>query len=383
MNNQHKKILMITYSSPDKLGRLRRCLGVLVSQGYTIDVLCNKEVTYPGVNQAFYFEEPDLSFLGRMIRKIARLARPLIPVNSIKNRLTDFMLRHNSRLNDLVDKYDILLVEHVDFLRPVIEKKRSDAKVVFDIKDYFPREFELELHFRLLDASYYRYIFKEYLKHADGIISVSAGLRDLLQKEYGYHSIVIPNAPGFQQMEPGTVTNHIKMVHNGTTHGDRGLELMVSCKNFTEDRTLDLYVLDIENSLQAIKEIASGNQNIRFCEPVPFVQLIPTLNTYDVAVIFFPDGTVNNLYGLPNKFFEAIQARLMIITTPLPDMAALVEEHDLGIVLPSYSVEALDDCLRELTPAMVEHHKRAAHLAANKLCFEFEEPKLKALFETL
>ena len=73
----------------------------------------------------------------------------------------------------------------------------------------------------------------------------------------------------------------------------------------------------------------------------------------------------------------------MIITTPLPDMAALVEEHDLGIVLPSYSVEALDDCLKKLTPTIVAHHRRAAHIAANKLCFEFEEPKLKELFETL
>jgi glycosyltransferase involved in cell wall biosynthesis len=142
-------------------------------------------------------------------------------------------------------------------------------------------------------------------------------------------------------------------------------------------------VVDVQNSLQAIRKIASNNHNIIFREPVPFVKLISTLNSYDVAVIFFPDGTVNNLYGLPNKFFEAIQARLMIITTPLPDMAKLVLEHDLGIVLPSYSLDALDDCLKQLTPSIVEHHKRAAHVAAKKLCFEFEETKLKTLFETL
>jgi glycosyltransferase involved in cell wall biosynthesis len=383
MNNQNTKILMITYSSPDKLGRLRRCLDVLVSQEYIVDVLCNKEVTYPGVNKAFYFAEPDLSFSARMVRKMARLIRPLIPVNGIKNWLTDFILRHNAALYDLVEKYDIILVEHVDFLRPVIKRKRSDAKVIFDIKDYFPREFELEFPFRMLDADYYSYIFKEYLKYTNAIISVSSGLRALLQKEYGYDSIIIPNAPGFQQLEPSTVKNQIKLVHNGTSHGDRGLELMVSCKNFTKERTLDLYVVDVQNSLQAIRKIASNNHNIIFREPVPFVKLISTLNSYDVAVIFFPDGTVNNLYGLPNKFFEAIQARLMIITTPLPDMAKLVLEHDLGIVLPSYSLDALDDCLKQLTPSIVEHHKRAAHVAAKKLCFEFEETKLKTLFETL
>jgi glycosyltransferase involved in cell wall biosynthesis len=383
MSKQNKTILMITYSSPDKLGRLRRTLEVLISQGYVVDVLCDREVAYLGVNQAFYFDKPDLSTLARVIRKCARILRPIIPVNSIKNYLTDYMLRHISLINKVVDKYDILLVEHTDFLRPVIERKKDNAKVVFDVKDYFPREFELELRFKFLDAGYCKYIFRKYLKHVDGIISVSEGLRALLKEEYGYDSLAIPNAPGFQQMEPIKVGNPIRFVHHGTSHGDRGLEILVSCKEFTENCILDLYVLDIDNSLQSIKKIAANNPNIQFRQPVPFIELIPTLNQYDVAIIFFPDGTVNNLYGLPNKFFEAIQSRLMIITTPLPDMAALVKEHDLGIILSSYSVEALEDCLSKLTPEMVEHHKRAANIAAEKVCFEFEEPKLIKLFESL
>jgi len=383
MNKQDKRILMITYSSPDKLGRLRRTLEILISEGYIVDVLCDHEVTYQGVNKAFYFDKPDLSLLARIIRKFARILRPLIPHNSIKNYLTDYMLRHISVLNKVVDQYDILLVEHTDFLRPVIERKKANSKVVFDVKDYFPREFELELPFRLLDAAYCRYIFRKYLRQVDGIISVSEGLKSLLKEEYGFDSIVIPNAPGFQQRYPSEVKSSIRFVHHGTSHGDRGLEILVSCKEFTENRTLDLFVLDIENSLKSIKKIASINPNIRFNEPVPFTDLIPTLNEYDVAIIFFPDETVNNRYGLPNKFFEAVQARLMIITTPLPDMAALVHQHDLGIVLPSYSVEALADCLRKLTLEKIEYHKRAAHIAAAKVCFELEANKLVELFKSL
>lgn len=380
MKNKDKKVLMITYSTPDKLARLRRCLGVLIAQGYLVDVLCVTEVKFPGVNQVFYFDKPDLSFIARVTRKIARVLRPMITVPAIKHRLTDFMLQHNRCLDGLVDKYDILLVEHVDFLRTVIEKKRKDAKVVFDNKDYFPREFELEWKFRFFDAGYCKLIFRKYLPQVDAIISVSEGLKKLLKDEYGQDSIVIPNAPYFQQMEPTPVSEKLRVVHHGTTHSDRGLEDLILCKEFKESCTLDLYVLDIDNKLEAIKKKAESNSNIRFREPVPLAQLMKTLNQYDVIVIFFPDGTVNNLYGLPNKFFEAIQSRLMIIVNFLPDMAAIVKENDLGVVLPNYSVKALEDCISKLTPEVVQRHKQAAHLAAKKLSFDLLEPKLVEMF---
>jgi uncharacterized UPF0146 family protein len=67
---------------------------------------------------------------------------------------------------------------------------------------------------------------------------------------------------------------------------------------------------------------------------------------------------------LPNKFFEFIQARLAIAIGPSPEMAAIVKEHDLGVVADDFTPQALAAKLNALTVDDIMHYKHNANKAA-------------------
>lgn len=378
--NQSKKALLITYSSPNKLARVSRNLDSLILKGYTVDVLCTDSFNRTGVNRVYQFDTPDMGIKGRILRKVALLARIVVPNDRLRHLLTDYILYHINITKKLAKSYHVLFIEHIDFLRLCTDNMQSGTMLIFDIKDYYPREFEAYLSFRILEAPYRRLIFRKYLCKATSLISVSNGLSRLLKSEYGMDSTIIMSAPPNANMMIQKAEYQIKSVHHGTANADRGLIDLVECRGFSSSCTLDLYLIGTRQQLDTIKRKAEWSCDIKFQNPVILEQIIPTLNRYDIGIIFFPETkTINLTYCLPNKFFEYIQANLMIITTPLPDIAELVTKYNLGIVLPSFSPTDLEICLRNLNPDKVTEYKRSVAAAAKVLCFENESDKLKML----
>lgn len=378
-----KKLLMITFISPHKSSRLSRHVEFFSSKGFKVDVLCNEEVKHPLVNKGFKFGQPELSFVGRILRMLARILRAVIPINVTKHYLTEkFILRFFSP-ECLASEYDVVLAEHVVFLRWALKTKSEKTKVVVDVKDYFPRSMGNMPFFRFFDGPYYHIAFSDLLGHADLIISVSDGLRDLLRKDYGYDSVVLPNATRYHDIVPNPVSNTIKFVHVGWAINDRGIEEILSCNSFSNERTLDLYLGGDDAYIDKLRVSVADNEYVTFHEFVPIDQVIPTINRYDVALICFPKGNINNYLSLPNKFYEAVQARLMVVTTPLPEMAAIVKKYDLGGVLPSFEISDLDECLQSLTPEKVAHYKKAVGTAAVHLSFEVVAKKLEKSLDSI
>ena len=378
--NLSTKALLITYSSPNKLARVSRNLDSLILRGYTVDVLCTDSFNRKGVNRVYKFNTPDMSIKGRILRKVALLVRGVLPSNRLRYLLTDFMLDHIICIKKLAKSYNVLFIEHIDFLRLCADNMQSGTMLVFDIKDYYPREFEAYRSFRLLEAPYRRLIFRKYLSKTTSLISVSNGLARILKSEYGMDSTIIMSAPMKANMKVQEAEYPLKCVHHGTTNADRGLIELVQSRGFSSSCTLDLYLVGTDQQIDSIKRKAAWSSNIKFQSPIILEQIIPTLNRYDIGIIFFPEAkTINLTYCLPNKFFEYIQANLMIITTPLHDISQLVEKYNLGIVLPSFSPNDLATCLQNLTPDKVKQCKKNVALAADVLCFETEFGKLKML----
>lgn len=378
--NPSKRALLVSYSNPNKLARVSRNLDLLILQRYNVDVLCSESFNRIGVNKVYNFDAPDMSIKGRILRKVALLARAILPSLKFRHFLTDFILNHISITKDLAKEYDILLIEHIDFLRLCADNMKFDASLIFDIKDYYPREFESYLWFRILEAPYRRLIFRNYLTKVNSLISVSNGLARLLKAEYGMDSTVIMSAGPKATSKVEEAKYPIKCVHHGTANTDRGLINLVECRGFSSSCLLDLYLVGTAGQIDKLKRKAKWNSHIKFQSPVALQEIIPTLNKYDIGIIFFPEvETINLKYCLPNKFFEFIQANLMIITTPLPDIAELVIKYNLGIVLPSFSHTDLAICLQTLTPEIVTEYKKSVVTASEILCFENERDKLKEL----
>ncbi len=93
----------------------------------------------------------------------------------------------------------------------------------------------------------------------------------------------------------------------------------------------------------------------------------------DIGVIARPQGTLNNLYSLPNKVFEYIMARLPIASARLPDIRALVEGHGIGMIFNEEDPKDIASVVTALTePETLLEMKERVRRAARELCWERE-----------
>jgi hypothetical protein len=109
------------------------------------------------------------------------------------------------------------------------------------------------------------------------------------------------------------------------------------------------------------------SQVVSSANPVPVQEVSQALSFYDVAIVLGSDKTGNDLYALPNKFFQSVQAGLMIICGPNPAVAKLVQEHHLGIVLPDWRAESLVRAVKSLTPEIVADYRSKVFEARHSL----------------
>ncbi len=107
------------------------------------------------------------------------------------------------------------------------------------------------------------------------------------------------------------------------------------------------------------------------------MEIVNYIKRYDMGIFLLPDNTFNHRHCLPNKFFEYIQARLGLVISPLPDMSAILRQHDLGVITEDFTPQALASAIRSLTPESIARFKSNAHSVAQSLCWEQNEEHLR------
>jgi hypothetical protein len=96
------------------------------------------------------------------------------------------------------------------------------------------------------------------------------------------------------------------------------------------------------------------------------------INPWDLAIIFFPPIRTNLKHTLPNKFFEAVQGRLGIVSGESPEMARLIREGGFGTVVQGWTAADLAAAINGLTTEDVTRMKAASDQAARELNSENE-----------
>lgn len=265
-------------------------------------------------------------------------------------------------------KFDIILANDLNTLPLALELKPR-LGVHADLHEFAPREKEDDLKWRIFVAPFMRWLCRNYLSDATSVTSVSQGIAEEYTKDYGVPVGVVTNAAPFLDTPVKPVGASVRMIHSAAGQRYRKLENFVEAMKGAPDwLSLDMIVMPNEPDYVAeLKEKAASVTAITFRDPVPYRELVRTLTEYDVSLVFLPPTNFNLENALPNKFFEAIQARLGLIVGPSPAMVALVEEYGLGAVTADFSVESLRTTLFGLTPEIIEGWKNHANSAAHAL----------------
>jgi hypothetical protein len=268
-------------------------------------------------------------------------------------------------------RFDIILANDLNTL-PLALELAPKLGVHADLHEFAPREKEDNLKWRLFIAPFMRWLCSRYLPAASSVTTVSQGIADEYLKDYGTPTGVVTNAAPFSAGTPRPVGEKVRLIHSAAGQRYRKLENFVEAmKDAPEWLSLDMIVMPNEPDYVAeLKAQAASVPAITFRDPVPYKELVATLSEYDVSVVFLPPTNFNLKNALPNKFFEAVQARIGLIVGPSPAMVGLVREYGLGAITKDFSAASLRETLWSLTPEVIDGWKRAADEAARPLSAE-------------
>ncbi|HUN07400.1 MAG TPA: glycosyltransferase [Aggregatilineales bacterium] len=171
--------------------------------------------------------------------------------------------------------------------------------------------------------------------------------------------------------------------HSGyITHGRHLPELVEALRYLPEHVSLALVG---DGSLWPVLErqaekLGVGHR-LRRVHPVTPQTMAPTMAQADAAVVIITSDATSYHFALPNKLFESIAAGLPLVVTDIPEVAGLVRQYDLGVILSSVEPEALARAIEAvLEPEANARYRANALRAREALTWEAEEAKLVALY---
>jgi glycosyltransferase involved in cell wall biosynthesis len=361
-----KKILVIVFSNLKHDARVMRHVNFLKDE-YDVTVAC---LDAPASNQFKVVKLPPqkLTLFKKLVSGSFLLTRFYSIAHTILYPYQSFSKQF------VKENFDLIVANDVETLPLAFAFSGSKTKVFFDAHEYAPRHFENVQTWRIFFQSFNIYLCKQYIPRVHGMVTVGRKIAEEYFKHFGVLPEVITNAPAYREFKTRTVKQPIKLVHHGIGTPSRKIEIMIEMMRILPDHfTLDLILMTPPSAsaqtkayLDELKTLAQFTDRIKFLPPVPVEEILPLINQYDIGLIIIPPINFNYANGLPNKFFDNIQAHVALAIGPTPEMAEIVIQHNLGVVSEDFSPKSLADKIRDLTLEQIQTFKNNSGLAAHE-----------------
>ncbi len=269
-------------------------------------------------------------------------------------------------------QFDVVIANDVHSIQTVVDLFPK-GNIWVDMHEYAPREAEHDWRWRLAYQRHIRFLCKRHLRKVAVVSSVSKAICLEYEKNLDRKLVLIRNSADFRISDLNQVkkeSNTIRCVHVGAAIRARELEKLIEAVGELNHKgfTLDLFLIPTDSRyLSFLVENAQKYPNITIQQPVDQKDLVETISEYEIGCISIPPTSFNYQNCLPNKFFQYVQARLPVMTGPIPEVAELILEENIGWI--SKGFESLDtkQCLLEITQADIQSKRRQMNEAAKRL----------------
>ena len=281
-------------------------------------------------------------------------------------------------------RFDVAIGNDVEAV-PVAVKLRPRNGVLADLHEYSPRLHDDNPAWFARITPWFEWVVRRYVAKADAWTTVSRGIVDEYERNFGFRAELVTNAAPFQDTSPTPVGSPIRLVHSGACLRNRQLHVMAEAVDAaSNDVTLDFYLTANDPPyLQELKDFAAGSSRVVVHDPVPYAQLAETLNGYDVGIHVLPPINFNNKLALPNKIFDYVQARLGVVIGPSEEMVYYTDRYGIGEVASDFTLEATQAAIERLTPESVARFKANADASAAELAGERQVDVWDAIVQRL
>tara|TARA_B100001059_G_scaffold57050_1_gene52249 strand:- start:128085 stop:129143 length:1059 start_codon:yes stop_codon:yes gene_type:complete len=283
------------------------------------------------------------------------------------------------------EKWDVIISSDILLLPLVFELKgECETRVVLDAREFYPRQFEHNFVWRLIQKPIMTWLTYSYTPKVDKLFSVSRKLCEEYRKISHKEVYFLPSYANYHDLEPANTGEIIKLIHHGHSGANRKIEDMIYLMDKLDDRfILDMYLMsDYSDEYgRFIADLAKSRKNVNLLPPIESKELISVGNKYDIGLCMFPDTTFNLKYSLSNKIFEFVQSRLCLAIGGIVESHYIIDEFNNGIYSASADVETLSAKINSLTYDDIKVLKRNSHHAAKVLCAEEQFSSFKNVVE--
>ena len=291
----------------------------------------------------------------------------------------------------LFHKCDILVANDLDTLLPnFCISKLKRKRIVYDSHEYFCGVPELNGRPRV--QNFWRKIERHCFPHLTDVITVCQSIADLYDQEYPRANKVnvvrnVPTKQRFPITQSRTDLNlpedkHL-IVMQGAINKDRGAEeLILAMKQIPDALLLIIGNGDVVPQLKTLVKNELLDEKVRFIPRMAPTELANYTALCDVGCSLEKDTNINYRFCLPNKLFDYIKAGIPCVTSNLPEMATIVRDSQIGLVIDTHTPESIADAINKLLSDnnLHEQCKKNTLSAAEQYCWENEERVLREIY---
>ncbi len=199
-------------------------------------------------------------------------------------------------------RFDIAIANDVEAV-PVAVKLKPKHGVLADLHEYSPRLHDDHALWHERITPWFEYVVRRYVTKAWSWSTVSRGIVDEYERNFGFHAELVTNAAPYQDAVPSPVDTPIRLVHSGACLRNRRLHIMAEAVDAAaNDVTLDFYLTANDPPyLEELKDFAATSERVTVHDPVPYAELAETLTAYDVGIHVLPPINFNNKLRCPTS----------------------------------------------------------------------------------
>lgn len=335
-----------------------------------------------------------LIFIGRTIKSGSHLEHDdfeSVRFRLIFNKKFLFYAEYNIRLFFylLFRKSDVLVSNDLDTLPAMyLTSRLKRITLVYDSHEFFTGTQEIQN--RKFVRSFWERIEKCIFPKLKYVMTVNDSIARLYSEKYNILPLVVRNfahyrAPSVLKAKlPFELQKKKFFIIQGTgINFNRGAEEAVMAMKLVVDA--HLVIVGKGLAMSNLKELILNHGiegRVIFIDTLSYEEL-HMITAYALAGLSLdkPVG-LNYLYSLPNKLSDYIQARVPVIVSNLPEVAALVKNHNIGLVCNKVTPEEIAHCMRVIMEDKQKYNIFKSNLeqAAAEVCWEKEEHKLIELY---
>ena len=317
-----------------------------------------------------YSNIPQKSFLKRISDNIRFKLNPL-KVGLLTSPEFVFNL---SNLNKIKNTPDVIIANELPSLPYAIEFSKKRIPVHFDAHEYYLNDMMDNIR-KEGAIKRLKFIYNYYIPKANSFSTVCESIAENYKKEFKKNFYVLENVPKYFDLKVKTVNkNDIKLIHHGVALPDRKIEIMIQIASKLPDNYFTTFALvkspKYSDYYDRLRLLAATHKNIRITDGFSMQEIPIHLNDFDLGIYYLEETNLNNKFSLPNKFFEFIQGRLAVITTPNIEMKRYIEKYKVGIAINDFNPDEMLKQILALNIDDIMEFKKNSDVASQKLCFE-------------